>query len=422
MEVKRDYHQTDAGLIPEGWTASRLDALSGGSVPPVKAGPFGSSLTKDIYVAAGYKVYGQEQVIRGDHLYGDYYVSADKYRELESCAVRPGDVLLSLVGTAGKILVVPDDAHPGIINPRLLRLSLDRKRVWPQFLKAILETWRVQNLLTRSAQGGTMGVLNASMLRPLSVPLPPLDEQKSIAAVLSDVDALLSSLDRLIAKKRDLKQSAMQQLLTGQIRLPGFNGKWETKTIDQVAFVTSGKRLPLGSRLTATPTPHPYIRVSDMRPGGVTLDGIMYVPADVFPAIARYRIFKGDLFISVAGTLGIVGAIPESLDGANLTENADRIANITCCREFLLQVLMAPPIQNVIASSQTVGAQPKLALARIRKFAIQFPPTNAEQEAIAAVLRDLDSELSALEQRRNKTRLLKQGMMQELLTGRTRLV
>jgi type I restriction enzyme S subunit len=196
---------------------------------------------------------------------------------------------------------------------------------------------------------------------------------------------------------------------------------WEAKTIDSIAFVTSGKRLPLGSSLTEQETPHPYIRVVDMRPGTVSLSDIRFVPVKVFPAIKRYRIFKEDIFISVAGTLGLVGKVPPELNGANLTENADRITNITCSQDYLLHVLMSPLVQNTIDSLQTVGAQPKLALTRIRKFVIPLPPSKAEQDAIAEALSDADAHIDSLEQLIGKKRQLKQGAMQELLTGKRRL-
>jgi type I restriction enzyme S subunit len=196
--------------------------------------------------------------------------------------------------------------------------------------------------------------------------------------------------------------------------------KWEVKSIEQIAFVTSGKRLPLGSSLVKHPTPHPYIRVTDMRPGTVSLDEIQFVPEIVFPAIKRYRIYCDDIFISVAGSLGIVGKVPKELDGANLTENADRITKITCSQDYLLNVLMSPLIQSTIDSIQTVGAQPKLALTRIRKFSIPHPPLS-EQRAIAAALSDVDGLLGGLDRLIAKKRDLKQAAMQQLLTGQTRL-
>src|SRR5207249_821619 len=145
------------------------------------------------YVPSGYKVYGQEQVIRADHTYGDYFISSKKFKELQTCSVKPGDILLSLVGTAGKVLVIPDGAPEGIINPRLIRFSFDKKSVDSHFFKELFEAGRIQDLLARSAQGGTMGVLNAGLLRPISIALPPLPEQRAIAAVLSDVNDLMAS-------------------------------------------------------------------------------------------------------------------------------------------------------------------------------------------------------------------------------------
>ncbi len=196
---------------------------------------------------------------------------------------------------------------------------------------------------------------------------------------------------------------------------------WDAVPLDSISRVTSGKRLPAGYFVTDTETPHPYIRVSDMWAGKVVKEEIKYVPVEAFPSISQYRIFKEDLFISVAGTLGLVGKIPSELDGANLTENADRITDIRCCQDFLLYVLLSPITQRVIESIQTVGAQPKLALTRIRKFTIPLPPTLKEQSAIATALSDADALIHSLERLIAKKRNIKQGAMQELLTGKRKL-
>ena len=158
-----------------------------------------------------------------------------------------------------------------------------------------------------------------------------------------------------------------------------------------------------------------------MRPGGVDTSDVKYVPVAAYPPIRAYRIFKEDLFISVAGTLGLVGKIPEELDGANLTENANRISSIGCDRDFLLHVMLSPIVQNVIESERTVGAQPKLALTRIRKFSIPVPADTGEQAAIATALSDVDALLAAQDALIAKKRAIKQGAMQELVTGKRRL-
>ena len=151
------------------------------------------------------------------------------------------------------------------------------------------------------------------------------------------------------------------------------------------------------------------------------MSNLRYVPEAVAPAIRAYRIFKDDLFISVAGTLGVVGRIPDALDGANLTENADRITSISCDVDFLMYSLLGESIQNEIESIRTVGAQPKLALGRIKQFEIAIPTSPAEQMGIAGALRDVDALITALERLVVKKQAIKLGMMQGLLTGRTRL-
>lgn len=196
---------------------------------------------------------------------------------------------------------------------------------------------------------------------------------------------------------------------------------WSIKRLAELARVTSGKRLPKGRRLSIAQTDHPYIRVTDMFMGGVNSSDIQYVPDDVFPEISRFTVDAGDIFISCAGTLGLVGMVPETLDGANLTENANRIWSIECDSRFLLSVLLSDRIQSVIQNIQTVGAQPKLALGRIRDFEIPCPESPAEQQAIAAALSDADGVVAGLERVIAKKRLIKQGAMQDLLTARRRL-
>lgn len=196
---------------------------------------------------------------------------------------------------------------------------------------------------------------------------------------------------------------------------------WNDVSVSELANVKGGKRLPKGHSLIESPTPYPYIRVADLLPGKVDGENIKFVPEKAFHSIQNYRIYKNDLFISVAGTLGLVGAIPGYLDGANLTENADRITDIECDRDYLMYWLMSEPIQKVIESIRTVGAQPKLALGRIANFQIAIPSTLDEQRAIATALSDADALIESLERLIAKKRAIKQAGMQQLLTGQTRL-
>ena len=167
-------------------------------------------------------------------------------------------------------------------------------------------------------------------------------------------------------------------------------------------------------------TNHPYIRVIDMREGYVDTSELKYVPDEAFSAIQNYRIYKDDIYISVAGTLGIVGQIPAYLDGANLTENANRVTNIKCNVKYLMYWLMSSTIQNIISQTQTLGAQPKLALTRIRNFPVILPSIQ-EQEKIVEVLSDVDTLIADLQKLIRKKKDIRQGTMQMLVTGKKRL-
>ena len=194
---------------------------------------------------------------------------------------------------------------------------------------------------------------------------------------------------------------------------------WNVEKLEpKVGNVKSGKRLPKGFYVTDMHTNHPYIRVIDMREGYVDTSELKYVPDEAFSAIQNYRIYKDDIYISVAGTLGIVGQIPAYLDGANLTENANRVTNIKCNVKYLMYWLMSSTIQNII--SQTLGAQPKLALTRIRNFPVILPSIQ-EQEKIVEVLSDVDTLIADLQKLIRKKKDIRQGTMQMLVTGKKRL-
>ena len=120
---------------PKGWDTSLVENVVANEKNALKAGPFGSALKKEYYVESGYKIYGQEQVISGDHTIGNYYIDEERYKALENCAVQAGDVLISLVGTYGKLLIIPDEFEPGIINPRLMKITFDKNKVNPLYFK-----------------------------------------------------------------------------------------------------------------------------------------------------------------------------------------------------------------------------------------------------------------------------------------------
>ena len=160
---------------------------------------------------------------------------------------------------------------------------------------------------------------------------------------------------------------------------------WEWTRLSTIAKVLGGKRIPSGRKLTAENTGHVYIRVSDMKDGTVIQNGLLYVPEDIFNSISKYIIKKEDVFITVAGTIGRIGKIPPELDGANLTENADRLVFSSLNQDWMIFLLQSSFIQNQIAEVTTKVGQPKLAIARIEKLLIPLPPLNEQTRIVEQI-------------------------------------
>ena len=328
-------------------------------------------------------------------------------------------------GLLGSTLFVPE-SNLFLHNQRLGKIVIKyREKICKDFIFLTFNSPPIRKQISEQSTGTKVKHTSPDKLKSVVCLLPPLPEQKKIATILSTWDKSISTTERLIDNSKQQKKALMQQLLTGKKRLlddsgKPFEGEWEWCTLDKVSDVKGGKRLPKGNSLTDIPNSHPYIRVADMFMGGVDVKNILYVPEEIVPSIKNYTISKDDLFITVAGTLGIVGEIPPLLDGANLTENADKLTNISCNKKFLLYVLKSPIIQRYVDAESTQNAQPKLALARIRSFKVPLPKP-IEQKKIASILSNADKETKLLEQQLADLKQEKKALMQQLLTGSRRV-
>jgi len=212
------FKDSPLGRIPREWNVGGLSSFLKES-DGIKPGPFGSSITKRMYMSGGYRVYGQEQVIAGTLSVGDYYISQSKYLELQSFAVHEMDLLVSLVGTIGEVLVIHSPFEPGVINPRLIRLRPNPVECDIEFLKHLLVSTLVRGQMTRIAQGGTMSVLSGAVLRKLTLAKPPTKEQSRIATILNRHGARIRAEEVELAKLRRVKRGLMDDLLTGRVRV-----------------------------------------------------------------------------------------------------------------------------------------------------------------------------------------------------------
>lgn len=271
----------------------------------------------------------------------------------------------------------------------------------------------------RISNGSTIKTIGLAYFQDLTVIRPPLPEQRAIATALSDMDALLDGLNRLIAKKRDLKQASMQQLLTGQTRLPGFEGEWKLRLLGDLADLLKGNGL---SKSQITP--------SGTRP--CVLYGELFTTYSRVIECVVSRTDSSDGCISMCGDVIMPGSTTTSgidlaIASALLKDGVALGGDINVIRQrgndydpvFLANYLTSVKRKEISDLTQGITIH-HLYGRDLRTLALKLPSL-PEQTAIATILSDMDSELAALEERLTKTRALKQAMMSELLTGKTRL-
>lgn len=191
----------------------------------------------------------------------------------------------------------------------------------------------------------------------------------------------------LIAEKKIKKEKTLPEIAEDEVPFD-IPESWKWVRLGSVVSVYGGKRIPAGRKLTIEDTGYVYIRVSDMKDGYISTENLQFVPKDIYPSISRYIIGKEDVFITVAGTIGRVGKIPPELDGANLTENADRLVFSQLDQNWLIKCLQSSVVQSQIIDATTKVGQPKLAIVRIQNMMIPLPPLS-EQKRIVAKIEEL---------------------------------
>lgn len=400
MEVKPGFKHTEVGVIPEDWRVAPL-----GKHATFRTGPFGSALHKSDYTNDGVPVVNPMHIVDGNiEPTWTMTISETVATRLSDFRMTPGEIVIGRRGDMGRCAVVQEH-HKGWLcgtGSMIIRLV----NVDANFLQRVLSSPRAIAAIEDSSVGTTMVNLNQGTLAGLKVQIPPLPEQRAIAEALSNVDGLLIGLDRLIAKKRDLKQAAMQQLLTGQTRLPGFRGEWEVKRLGDVAEILMGQS-PSSSNYNTIGMGLPLIQ------GNADIENRMTIKRIFTTQIAK-RGKCGDVLMSVRAPVGEVArAVFDVCLGRG-------VCAIRSDSSFLYHSLVY--LEPTWAKHSKGSTFDSVNSVDVKEFVIQLPASHSEQNAIAGVLMEMDAELAALEKRRDKTRALKQAMMQELLTGRTRLV
>lgn len=408
MELKAGYKHTDVGIIPEQWEVQALInccdyADYRGKTPPKTSS--GTFLITARNVRKGFIDYDESKE----------YVATDQYDTIMRRG-RPqiGDVLITTEAPLGNVAQI--DREDVALAQRIIKYRPKSSDLYSSYLKFYLLSDKFQAILNSRASGSTAKGIKGRVLHQLPVVIPPPEEQSAIVSILSDVDALIAALDQLIVKKWEVKQGVMQQLLTGQRRLPGFQGEWKSTTLGEIGECFIG--------LTYTPEDVAengllVLRASNVQQSRITYDNNVFVDRQV-PEHLITR--PGDILICVRnGSRALIGKCARiEDDSAGMTFGAFMSVYRSPHSAFVFQVFQSQCIQKQI--QENIGATiNQITNKDLRAFRVRLPPTD-EQTGIATVLSDMDSEITAIERRCDKMRALKQGMMHELLTGRTRLV
>jgi len=422
MEVRPGYKQTEVGVIPEKWDLVPLGdhfQFKNGLNKTKKFFGFGTPIVNymDVFQRSG---------LRMVDILGLVDVSA---RELRAYVVRQGDVFFTRtsetveeIGVASVMLDEPEDT---VFSGFVLRARPTDQSIENQFKRYCFAAKYFRQQVTTRASYTTRALTNGRSLSAALLARPPRHEQRAIATALSDVDALLIGLDRLIAKKRDLKQAAMQQLLTGQTRLPGFHGEWEVKTLGDLGSTFGG--LTGKTKADFGDGAAQYVSFMNVMTN-VVIDCCIFERVRVSPTESQNRVMKGDLLFNGSSEtpeeVAMCAVLMSDLPGLFLNSFCFGFRfrdNAEADGLFLAYYLRNSEGRELMKSLAQGSTRYNLSKVALLKAPLRLPSL-PEQTAIAAVLSDMDAELAALEARRDKTRYLKQAIMQELLTGKTRLV
>lgn len=430
--IPKGYKKTEVGVIPDEWNVLDIDHIT----DKVGSGitPSGGSL---VYSTNGHPFIRSQNVGWGNFIMDDIvYINDHIHKKQLSTEVKWGDILLNITGASigRSSVVLRDDLIGGNVNQHVCIIRLcdqyDSKFVNINILSNL-----VQNQIKAFQAGGNREGLNFSQVRVIKMPFPPSSERQAITEVLSDMDALIEAQKELIAKKRNIKQGTMQDLLSGRVRLPGYETKgWKHTDIGDIPDDWEINRLGLISQtITKGTTPKTmgfdfkgtginFIKIEAISENGrLILSELSYIDEKCHNAFKRSQLESGDILFSIAGALGRRLLVKSCILPSNINQALAIIRLKNIDKNYIYHYLESSSVKSYIKNSYSQGAQSNLSLRDVKYMNILLP-SPGEQQVIAKVLSDMDDELETLEAELEKLNHMKRGMMQELLTGRIRLI
>lgn len=403
-KIKQGYKQTDIGMIPVDWEVYEIEDIC----KSIVRGPFGGALKKEYFVDFGYKVYEQRNAIYQNVNIGRYYIDCDKFSALKRFVINYKDFIVSCSGTIGRIYQIPKQYEKGIINQALLKLTIDEMKCVNKYFYYVFISNEFQQKIIDSTQGGAMkNLVGMPIFKKTPFALPKsISEQTSIATALSDTDALIAAFDKKIAKKQQIKQGAMQQLLTGKKRLQGFNGEWVEKKLGEVGKISMGQS-PSSLFYNCERKGLPLIQ------GNADIENRQTI-IRIYTSQVTKKCDIGDIILSVRAP---VGAVAKSTLAACIGRG---VCAIKSENDYLFHYLIF--IENDWGKYSKGSTFDSISSNELYEVILSIPVSELEQTAIAQILTDMDNEIAKLEKERDKYKEIKAGMMQVLLTGRVRVV
>lgn len=403
------FKDTEIGKIPEEWEIYPLSSI----VSDMADGPFGSNLKTEHYISEKQVRVVQLSNIGDDgwHDSNTKYTSFTHASTLSRCIIPTGSVLIAKMMPAGRAIICPNIDSQYILGSDVVRITCNTK-VEPKYFVYYTKSKLYLEQISDYTQGSTRQRTSISKLKTMQIVIPPAKEQHSIASALTSINNLISSLGKLIEKKKNIKQGAMQQLLTGQIRLKGFSEPWVKRKLGDIGSLAMCKRI--FQEETSEKGDVPFYKI-----------GTFGQQADAYITKGKYEQFKqmyrfpqkGDVLISAAGTIGrtvIYNGEPAYFQDSNIVWLAHNGKYIT--NNFLFYIYQRTDWNT---EDTTIA---RLYNNNFNNICIHFPSSITEQQAIANILSKMDNEITALETKKAKYEAIKQGMMQQLLTGKIRLI
>jgi len=342
--------------------------------------------------------------------------------ERDKFIAQPGDLLICEGGASGRTAIWNLDYEIGIQNH--LHRVRTRGEVSNKYLMYYME-WLVKNgLINHLIKGVTISHLSQSSLRSIGMCYPGINEQQEIVEILEDhlsrLDAALADVKQAKIKASQFRKALLQSIFDG--KYSANSDKWENRVIGDFALVKGGKRLPKGTKWSDEPTPHPYIRATDIKFGQIKIEDLVHVPDSVWKSISRYVVEENDVVITIAGTIGDVAVVPAILAGANLTENAAKLVfdHTYVLPSYLSMYLQSPTVQQEFKKLSRATTQAKLALYRIATVGISIP-TLIEQRQIMELVDEkltyLASSLNQISSIELYATSLRRSLLQSAFTG-----